>query len=139
MSYALLANPAEAGIYFCPAENWPDLAEAAAARDMQLLPAVLPKGATLQGFLRQIALELQFPTWFGNNLDALHDVLTDPEWHHNRPQLIHLAAVDSPLSENDQDDLLEVLHSAVEVRRETTSPLWIVTGFRSVQIPQIPA
>ncbi len=139
MTYALLANPAKAGIYFCPAQNWPGLAEAAAARGMQIQQVVLPKGGTLGGLLRQTALDLQFPAWFGNNLDALHDALTDPEWHHNRPQLIHLAGGTSPLSENDLDDLLNVLHSAVELRRETTSPLWIVTGFESVQIPKIPA
>jgi RNAse (barnase) inhibitor barstar len=53
-----------------------------AARDRGAHPHVL-RGDTItsrHGAIEAIAAALSFPEWFGHNLDALHDSLTDLSW-----------------------------------------------------------
>lgn len=141
MSLSLLDDPALAGVYACSSAQWAAVADAARRRGIAVFE-ISPAGiAGLPELLRRMAGDLKFPTWFGNNLDALHDILVDADWHQGHPQMIHLANVDGacPVSGDDRDDLLDVLQSAVAIRREAGVPLWIVLGFDAPQIPEMQA
>ena len=40
----------------------------------------LERARNVPGFIRAVSRDLAFPDWFGGNLDALHDCLTDLSW-----------------------------------------------------------
>ena len=77
--------------------------------------------------LTGLARELQFPTWFGHNWDALSDCLDDLEWLRatgyllvleNPMDLGHAAPKDFTLA-------LEILADAARKWRERGTPFWV--------------
>lgn len=50
----------------------------------------LASARNVPGFIRAMRRDLAFPDWFGGNLDALHDCLTDLSWHPASGYLITL-------------------------------------------------
>lgn len=78
--------------------------------------------------LREIGTALRFPIWYGNNFDALHDCLTDLDWHPGKRIAIELAGLEM-LRQQDPEalsTLVEVLQSAVSDRANSQTPLLIL-------------
>lgn len=78
--------------------------------------------------LREIGAALHFPIWYGNNFDALHDCLTDLDWHPAKRIAIELAGLEI-LRQQDPEalsTLIEVLQSAVDHRANSQNPLLIL-------------
>ena len=57
------------------------LQEAASELGQACLNVNLERARNVPGFIRAVSRDLGFPDWFGGNLDALHDCLTDLSWH----------------------------------------------------------
>lgn len=136
MTPASLARKLPPRLYYCPPEKWPNLAKTAGEAGLSVVEIALAGGLTAA--LRQMAADLHFPAWFGNNLDALHDILTDPAWHQMRPQLIHITSASEQLSGEALESLLAVLESAMEGRRQENVPLWVVTAFAASGAAHLP-
>jgi RNAse (barnase) inhibitor barstar len=64
--------------------------------------APLAASPTLIDFYKNIATALQFPDYFGNNLDALNDMLLDLAWL-KRIKHVHLVIEDYSLFLNKED------------------------------------
>ena len=47
------------------------------------------------GFIKALKRDLHFPDWFGGNLDAVNDCLTDFSWHPAPGYVITLSGIDS--------------------------------------------
>jgi hypothetical protein len=103
---------ASGGVFFLPA-NEPALA---------VFAVDLQKHTKMRDVLRPLGEALDFPDWYGANLDALFDCLSDPDWLENGG-VVRLYGL-SPLEQNDPAgwaDLLEVLHAACAARQEDES------------------
>lgn len=78
--------------------------------------------------LREIGTALHFPIWYGNNFDALHDCLTDLDWHPAKRITIELAGLEI-LRQQDPEalsTLVDVLQSAADQRANSQTPLLIL-------------
>lgn len=70
--------------------------------------------------LSQLAAALKFPSYFGGNLDALHDCLNDLEQYSPAPGylvLVEHADAACPARREDFTAVIEVLEEAVAQRR----------------------
>ena len=75
------ANPDQAGIFRLASKNLPALEAAAKELGQAFFIVDLGRARNVPGFLKAMKRDLHFPEWFGNNLDALNDCLTDFSWH----------------------------------------------------------
>lgn len=123
-----LKNTTSAGLYYLPASRQALLQEMARQADLQLLEVELGHFSKLDRILRELGLALHFPDWYGANLDALHDCLTDPDWLPKRGIVIRITGLDE-LQQKARPaftTLLEVLGSAARERSAAQLPLWIL-------------
>lgn len=93
-----------------------------------LLEADIDGRTGIDGILRQLGTAFEFPIWYGANFDALHDCLTDPDWHPGRGHLLMIRGI-SHLRSTDPDDfatLIDVLKAAADARQEQAQPFWIL-------------
>lgn len=70
-----------AGIFLLARQDLPALRQAAAELKQALFSVDLANARNVPGFIKALKRDLDFPDWFGGNLDALHDCLTDFSWH----------------------------------------------------------
>lgn len=121
-----LVLPRQAGIFRLAHEDLPVLRTAAAERDFAFFSVDLQRASNVPGFIRALKRDLAFPEWFGGNLDALNDCLTDFSWRPAPGYVIVLAGSDllraTPTS---FAALNEVLASAVDEWRKRAIPFLI--------------
>ena len=121
---------AAAGVFVLPAE---EPASAIFAVDLQ-------KYTKMRDLLRPLGEALDFPDWYGANLDALFDCLSDPDWLENGG-VVRLYGL-TPLSENDPEgwaELLDVLQSACAARADDESgTLSLLVDINDPTLPRWP-
>jgi hypothetical protein len=61
--------------------------------------------------LKNLAVALGFPDWFGHNWDALEDCLTDLSW---RDASAHVLLIENPKPGDDLGVLIDILRSGAE-------------------------
>lgn len=76
----LLADPAQAGVYFVDARDITALIQAATTLDYARLCVDLAGCPDKAGLMERFATAGRFPDWFGGNWDALADTLADLSW-----------------------------------------------------------
>jgi len=73
---------------------------------------------TLKSFYEQIAKTLDFPDYFGHNLDSLDELLNDFDWLDDEKIALYITNADHFLAgennENKKADLLNILDAAAE-------------------------
>jgi RNAse (barnase) inhibitor barstar len=74
-------NNSSAGIYRLARKDLPALRQAADELKQRFFSIDLEHAHDVPGFIKALSRDLDFPEWFGGNLDALHDCLTDFSWH----------------------------------------------------------
>ena len=74
------SNYTSSGIFKLARRDLPALKQAAVELKQACLMVSLSGAKTIPGFIKAISRDLSFPEWFGGNLDALHDCLTDLSW-----------------------------------------------------------
>ena len=72
---------APAGLFKLSRKDLPALKQAAEELKQAYFNVDLKNAKNVPGFIRALKRDLGFPEWFGGNLDALHDCLTDFSWH----------------------------------------------------------
>ena len=70
----------KAGIFRLARNDLAPLRLAADELKQAVFEVHLEKARNVPGFIRAMRTALAFPEWFGGNLDALHDCLTDLSW-----------------------------------------------------------
>jgi RNAse (barnase) inhibitor barstar len=123
----LLIDPGEAGIFVRPPD--PAAVDAAAERAGLARWVVDLVGVrTKEALLAILAERLAFPEWFGDNWDALNDVLTERAWEQPNGVLLtlehcgDLAHADAATFET----ALEVLDSVAESCYDEDIPFWVL-------------
>lgn len=105
-------NQAPGGVFFLPADQ---PAKAVFAVDLQQYDK-------MRDLLRPLGKALDFPEWYGANLDALFDCLSDPEWL-EQGGVVRLYGL-AGLQRSDPAgwaELLDVFQSACATRAEEDS------------------
>ena len=121
-----IENPGTAptvGIFRLARKDLPALKLAADELEQAFFTVDLRQARNVPGFLRALRRDLAFPEWFGNNLDAAHDCLTDFSWRPAPGYVIVLTGSDS-LRANPTSFAAfnEVLASAVEAWQSRDVP-----------------
>lgn len=69
------------GLFTLAARDLPALQQTAQTLGQAFFHVDLREARNIPGILRSFKRDLSLPDWFGNNLDALNDCLTDFSWH----------------------------------------------------------
>lgn len=69
-----------AGIFRLARQDLPALRQAADELKQAFFSVNLGDAKNIPSFIKALNRDLDFPDWFGDNLDALHDCLTDFSW-----------------------------------------------------------
>jgi len=110
-----LAEPRSAGIYKLSRKDLPALRQAAEELQQAFFSVDLRLAHNVPSFIAALRRDLAFPEWFGGNLDALNDCLTDFSWHPAPGYVITLSGSELLSSHPTSFAALnEVLASAVE-------------------------
>jgi RNAse (barnase) inhibitor barstar len=128
MAQNFLQDTARAGLYHLPRSRRQQLREMAGQAHLHLLHVEPGTHTELAEILADLGKALHFPTWYGANLDALHDCLTDPDWQPKRGIVIRIGGLDELQQKAPSvfTTLLEVLASAARERSAAQHPLWIL-------------
>jgi len=110
-----LVQTGKTGLFRLNSRDIPALKAATAELGHAFFSVDLQRAANVPGFIKALKRDLQFPDWFGGNLDALNDCLTDFSWHPAPGYVIVLSGIER-LSANLTSfaALNEVLSGAVE-------------------------
>ncbi|WP_319243208.1 barstar family protein [uncultured Propionivibrio sp.] len=84
-----------AGIFRLNRGDLPALEAAAGELGQAFFVVDLSRARNVPGFIKAMQRDLHFPDWFGHNLDALLDCLTDFSWHPAAGYVIVLSESDS--------------------------------------------
>ena len=123
---AQLAQTGRPGIFRITTREMVALNEAAAALNLTFLNVDLTKSTNVPGFIKALKRDLNFPDWFGGNLDALNDCLTDFSWHPAAGYVITLSGSERLRSNPTSFAMLnEVLANAVEEWQKRNVPFWV--------------
>ena len=117
---------ASAGLAKVARKDLPALLKAADELKMAVFNVDLKDARNVPGFIKALRRDLEFPDWFGGNLDALHDCLTDFSWHPAPGYVITLTGSEA-LSANPTSFAAfnAVLSSVVEEWTTRSTPFWI--------------
>jgi RNAse (barnase) inhibitor barstar len=128
------------GIYHLPSTRRSILEKTAGRLGLQLLKADFSVCRNTAEALRQLGSALHFPAWYGANLDALFDCLTDPDWLASRGTVVLIGGADSlqQAAPEDFSILIEVLQAASDTHRETATPCWILLDAPAPGISTLP-
>jgi RNAse (barnase) inhibitor barstar len=122
----LLTDPGEAGVFARP----PDAAALDAAAERAGLArwtVDLARVRTKEALLAALAERLEFPEWFGDNWDALNDVLAERAWEQSKGVMLTLEHC-GELAHADPETFetaLEVLDSVAESCYDEDIPFWV--------------
>ena len=113
----------KAGIFLLARQDLPALRQAADELEQAFFSVDLGSARNVPGFIKALKRDLDFPDWFGGNLDALHDCLTDFSW---RPAPGYVITLDGSetLRANPTSFAIfnEVLVSVIEWWQEKKTP-----------------
>lgn len=115
-----------AGIFRLARTDLPALELAAKELGQAFFKVDLQKARNVPGFIKALKRDLVFPDWFGGNLDAVNDCLTDLSWCPAPGYVIVISGAES-LSANPTSfaALNAVLASAVDAWRQRDTPFRI--------------
>lgn len=128
------------GVYHLPAERRAEFESLAQCTHQKIEPIDLARHSTLAGALKKLGTTLNFPAWYGANLDALFDCLTDAECLANRGCIISIIGT-RRLAAAQPDafsTLLDVLQSAAETLREDGTLFWVLVDTPNPALNALP-
>jgi hypothetical protein len=121
-----LAQCGQSGIYRIAGKDRAALQAAAAKLGFAYFDVDLKGAANVPGFIEALRRDLGFPDWFGGNLDAVNDCLTDFSWRPAAGYVITMSG-SARLATNATSfaALNEVLSCAVEAWQSRDVPFWV--------------
>lgn len=140
MSDKFLNDAGKAGLYHLPSTRREAVERIAGKLHFQTLSANLSECRTIDQALQQLGSALHFPIWYGANLDALYDCLTDSDWQPGTGHILLINGLDSLRLADPEHfaTLVEVFQAATEARRESGTPFWILLDTPARGITALP-
>ena len=135
----LLARTEFCGIYHLPQSKREALKEAAEALEFACFKIDFHESSDMASVLATLGEALDFPAWYGINLDALQDCLTDFSWRQAPGYLIIISGADT-LRANDEpfSTLNEVFANAIDEWRQQKTPFWVFYDMRVDGLATLP-
>ena len=122
----MLAQAGRAGVYHLPHSGRDALDETAERLGFACFKVNLRDSADPKVILEALGRDLHFPDWYGANLDALHDCLTDFSWRDAPGYLIVLTGAEMLHADHSRFAALnDVFAGAIEQWRTRNVPLWV--------------
>ena len=135
----LLRHAEHAGVYHLPHSGRTLLASAAESLGFALFDIDLADTTDLDAALTQIGNALGFPDWYGHNLDALHDCLTDFSWHEAPGYILVITGADHLHADDAAFAALNtVFTDTTEFWREDGIPFWVFYDLRADGLASLP-
>ncbi|MBL8398378.1 MAG: barstar family protein [Candidatus Accumulibacter sp.] len=136
---ALLKNPRQAGIYHLP-DSGQGLIKAAAALGFACFEVDFADATKLDVVLDKFGLVLDFPDWYGRNLDALKDCLTDLSWCEAAGYVLLVTRAESFHAENSGDfrRLNQVFELVIAEWQAMECPFWVFYDLRPDGLARLP-
>ena len=117
---------ATAGVFKLDRSNLEAMQAAANELKLACFHVSLKNVRNIPGFIKAMKRDLALPSWFGNNLDALNDCLTDFSWHPAPGYVITLDGLSElTASPTSFAAFNQVLASAVEEWKARNRPFWV--------------
>jgi RNAse (barnase) inhibitor barstar len=138
-----LAQAEQAGIYRFSAPEREALEKASKTLGFAAFNVSLEGCADLDAILSSLGKALNFPDWYGANLDALNDCLTDLSWHEAKGYLLLLSDADALHAATTSFTALnEVLTAVIEEWQAQGIPFWVFYEFHRAEalngLPNLP-
>ena len=135
----LLAKPELCAIYHLPSSGVGSVQEAADSLDYPCFRVDPRDTAEMPAILAAFGEALNFPEWYGANLDALKDCLTDFSWHEAAGYVLIVAGADTLHATGAPfRQLNEVLSAAIEEWRTQGVPFWVFYDLRANGLATLP-
>ncbi len=127
----LLAQPGHAGVYHLPSSDRKALKTAALALGFGWLQSGFGGKRELPPILAKIGKDLRLPDWYGENLDALADCLTDLSWNAAPGYVLLIEGADALHTRDEAAfaTLNEVFASIIADWQEEKVPFWVFYVF----------
>jgi RNAse (barnase) inhibitor barstar len=137
---AILADADKAGVYHLPHMDKKLVAAAAKAAGLAAFRVNLAKAGDKEHLLAAIAKSLKFPEWFGHNLDALADCVSDMSWRPADGYVVLLEHCDGihGKAEDDFVSVLNIFEQAAVDWREQGVPFWCLVEMQADGIAWLP-
>ena len=141
MSDRFLTHLDKAGLYYLPSGLRETIEKTASTLHFQTLPVDMAKYRTIAQVLLHLGSALHFPVWYGANLDALYDCLTDSDWQARKGHVLFINGLDKLRLADPENfaTLIEVFQAAAEARRDAGVPLWVLLDTPARNITALPA
>lgn len=136
----MLHHAAGNGVYHLPAAGRAAIERAADAAGLRFHYVQLDDTDDDADALALIGEAMGFPEWFGGNLDALYDCLTDLSWQETGATAIVLTGCDA-LKETVPErwtTLLSVFAAAAEYWQNEETPFWVFIDMRVDGLAELP-
>lgn len=137
----LLVQPALAGAYRLPHSDGKALKQAALALGFGWLHANFGGKRELPPILEKLGRDLRLPDWYGANLDALADCLTDLAWN-TAPGYVLFIEGSDPLGTRNKEafaQLGEVFDVVASHWRQENIPFWVIHDMQPGMLADLPA
>lgn len=135
----LLAQPQQANIYHLPNHGQTGLTKAAKALGFACFKVDFEESDHMGKILSALGHALHFPEWYGANLDALNDCLTDFSWCEAPGYIITIYGADAVHAESNSFAALnEVLAGAIAEWQARDIPFWIFYDLRADGLATLP-
>lgn len=140
MSDRFLTHIDKAGLYYLPSGQREAIEKMASTLHFQTLLVDMVQYRTIAQVLQHLGSALHFPVWYGANLDALYDCLTDSDWQARRGHVLLINGLDElRLAEPENfATLIEVFQAAAEACRDAGVPLWVLLDTSARNIIALP-
>lgn len=137
---ALLADAGKAGVYHLPQMDKDVIMAEAEANGFAIFRVDLGGAGDKDGLLSAIGKALNFPDWFGHNLDGLADCLADMEWAAADGYLVLLEHCDGIHGQAEADfaAAIEIFEQAADEWREEGIPFWCLVEMQADGISWLP-
>ena len=128
-----------AGVYHLPHSGQGALDAAARELGFMSFHCDLADTAEMGILLSALGRSLGFPDWYGGNLDALHDCLTDLSWHEAPGYILTLSGADTLHTDAAGFSTLnDVFTDACAYWKEQGIPFWIFYDLRADGLASLP-
>ncbi len=136
----LLATSKEAGMYHLSDSGQAAVREAAAALGFACFAVDFAEETRLESALIKLGQMLDFPGWYGRNLDALKDCLTDLSWCEAPGYVLIIRRAEALHAERGDDfrRLNQVFAQAIAEWRDDDCPLWVFYDLRPDGLTWLP-
>jgi RNAse (barnase) inhibitor barstar len=140
MAANIFQHAERAGVFHIQPKQIPTLTNNASKSHLQLLTTDLSAASTLAETLRQLGSDLNFPGWYGANLDALNDSLSDSDWHAGKGQALFISGLEDLRHRHPAEfaTLIDVLQSVAENRSGSQHPLWVLVTTPAQGLARLP-